>query len=340
MTRRNTGRMSVLLLACMAIGAGNASAITLEEGTGALGSVNECSLRIDGVIEKGDNAKVADHIKAATSRFEFYPEVLRDKQYVVCLSGPGGNYLEGIEIAKTLSSLDVTTKVEDGQSCLSACAIAFLGGRFNSQSGEGYFPSRYLFPGSRLGFHAPQLTVPDADYSKDQVQKAYGLALDAITELNAASKDLFISPDLTAAIVRHRDNDFFFTETIDDLAHFRFDLAGYRKNAVRDDTRKAACWNAFNWKYIGANRRMSDEEWTNAFADTSTEDEKVPKGIFLFFPFDGPMFCRVSIPYPDAETLQIKVVLSQNRDMSDPAGEYYAEHTILYRGTRKIGETR
>ena len=245
MIRINTRRMSVLLLACMAIGAGNASALTLEEGTAALGSVNECSLRLDGVIEKGDNGKIAAHIKAATSRFEFYPDTSVDKQYIVCLSGPGGNYLEGIELAKTLSSLDVTTKVEDGQSCLSACAIAFLGGRFNTQSGEGYFPSRYLFPGSRLGFHAPQLTVPDAGYTKEEVQKAYGLALDAITELNAASKDLFISPDLIAAIVRHRDEDFYFIDTIDDLAHFKIDLAGYRKNTVRDDTRKAACWNAF-----------------------------------------------------------------------------------------------
>lgn len=317
------------------------SAAELTEGAIKQGSVDNCSLRVEGPIEKGDNQRVEALLRASTSEIFNYPDFKPENQYVVCLSGPGGNYLEGIALAKTFSSFDVTTLVEDGKSCLSACAIAFLGGRINFRSGEGYSPSRVLFPGSRLGFHAPQLTVGDGEYTEQQVLAAYDVALNAISALNSNAKTLYIDDNLISEIIAHRGEDFYYVDTIDDLSHFDIRLAGHRDNPIRNDTRKAACWNAFNWLLVGDNTRMTDEEWSSVFNDNSPGFlDSSRKDIYTFYPFDGPMYCHVSRP-PDAPDIgPVQIVLSELQDLSDPRGRYYTTGLALFRGNRTIDTTR
>ena len=318
-----------------------ARAIEIGEGTGAPGPQTQCSLRLDGPIGKGDAAAVEQRLAADTGKVSNYPSHLPQEQYVVCLSGPGGNYLEGIALARLFSRFDVTTRVEDGKSCLSACAIAFLGGRYNSRSGEGYSASRLISPDSRLGFHAPQFVVADGDYSREQVLASYTIALDAISELQKHKKDLFIDDDLIAGIVAHRDDDFHFIDTVDDLAYFDIGLIGYRDNAVRDDTRKAACWNAFNWLLVDRNVRMSDADWEQVFAQKGDSFHRAPRpDIYVFTPFDGPMYCHVSRPADAPDNGPVRVVLSEFDDLSDPRGQYYTTPLILMRGNRTLPTTR
>lgn len=94
---------------------------------------------------------------------------------VVTLSSPGGNYLEGLKLALLLRDRAVSTVVEAGSSCYSACAFAFLGGSgFSSQAGVGTYNDRMVEPRATLGFHAPYFAPADlgtlvADFGMDAV---------------------------------------------------------------------------------------------------------------------------------------------------------------------------
>jgi hypothetical protein len=63
---------------------------------------------------------------------------------IVVLSGPGGATISAINIGRFIHAHRWDTLVPDGQSCMSACALAWLGGTHH------YFAG----PDSRVGFHA------------------------------------------------------------------------------------------------------------------------------------------------------------------------------------------
>lgn len=62
---------------------------------------------------------------------------------IVVFKSNGGNLRAGIEIGKAIRLKGFATYVSDGESCASACALAWLGGR-----------SRAMSATSRVGFHA------------------------------------------------------------------------------------------------------------------------------------------------------------------------------------------
>jgi len=75
---------------------------------------------------------------------------------VLTLNGPGGNYYEGLALADFLRANHITTVVERGASCYSACAFAFLGGSgYSSMERYRTYIDRQIEPGAILGFHAP-----------------------------------------------------------------------------------------------------------------------------------------------------------------------------------------
>jgi hypothetical protein len=75
---------------------------------------------------------------------------------ILTLNGPGGSYVEGLNLAEFLRENRIGTVVERGMQCYSACAFAFLGGTgYSPQEGVGDFIVRMVEPGSIVGFHAP-----------------------------------------------------------------------------------------------------------------------------------------------------------------------------------------
>lgn len=75
---------------------------------------------------------------------------------VLTLNGPGGNYYEGLALADFIRANHITTVIERGASCYSACAFAFLGGSgYSSMQRYGTYVDRQIEPGAILGFHAP-----------------------------------------------------------------------------------------------------------------------------------------------------------------------------------------
>ncbi|ODT82521.1 MAG: hypothetical protein ABS76_07850 [Pelagibacterium sp. SCN 64-44] len=80
---------------------------------------------------------------------------------VVSLHSPGGNYIEGLRLARLLRERAVATVVRANSECYSACAFAFLGGSgYSSQAGVGAYNDRFIEPRGILGFHAPYF-APD-----------------------------------------------------------------------------------------------------------------------------------------------------------------------------------
>ncbi|HZP21786.1 MAG TPA: hypothetical protein VFB16_16470 [Bauldia sp.] len=130
---------------------------------------HQTTIYVEGPISSGDDRKFADAaIQAA-------------QDAVVVLNSPGGDLLAGIEIGKAIHLKGFPTRVSDGSSCASVCALAWLGGR-----------PRMMARGSKVGFHAAffddaQLSITS---SGNALVGAYlfglGLSTDAITYMTSA----------------------------------------------------------------------------------------------------------------------------------------------------------
>ena len=94
-----------------------------------------------GAIVKGDAAKFAATVAPR----------IDGPLWTVAFNSPGGNLIEGMRLGEAIHGVYAGTLVEQGKSCLSACAIAFLGGRaFGTYA---HVVRREIEPGARLGYH-------------------------------------------------------------------------------------------------------------------------------------------------------------------------------------------
>lgn len=135
-----------------------------------------CDWELRGVIETGLSERF-DRLSG-----DWSPQTL------LCLDSPGGNLETGIALFHRLFRADVITVIPPGWRCESACAIAFLAGSVSAGSLEIHSPQRVLYPGGRLGFHAPSLDLPETgQYTSGQVSAAFALAVagaDRIVQLS------------------------------------------------------------------------------------------------------------------------------------------------------------
>ncbi|MEX0405865.1 hypothetical protein ABGN05_09355 [Aquibium sp. LZ166] len=112
------------------------------------------TVSVRGKIDAGDAAKLEAVLK----------EVITDSgSVVVSLDSPGGSLIEGLKMADLIHQNHVATYVGPNVSCVSACAIGFMGGA--RRVGEQTVPDRMLHPTGRLGFHAPVL--PERVFGSD-----------------------------------------------------------------------------------------------------------------------------------------------------------------------------
>ena len=107
------------------------------------------TIRLSGPIEEGDADKlrvILTRLKAATS------PTLDRPLATIELSSAGGDVYEGLKIGYLLREYSVASVVRARDLCLSACALAFLGGT-GSRSGPTFVPSRSIEIGGQVGFH-------------------------------------------------------------------------------------------------------------------------------------------------------------------------------------------
>jgi hypothetical protein len=136
--------LAAALLGSVLAGAG-ARAATFDEDT-SIG----CAITLKGEIIDGD----LDRLRKAASRQNLLSEPDSGEESnasdrALCLDSPGGNYVAGRLMAGLIHQFGITTRVEAGASCYSACAFMFMAGR--SLGGEVDGASRYMHARANVG---------------------------------------------------------------------------------------------------------------------------------------------------------------------------------------------
>lgn len=126
-----------------------------------------CAQRLTGEIMPGDVKKVEAALAGKYGA--------RARPHRLCLDSGGGNFLEAIRIAYVLLEHQITTMVEPGKQCLSACAVIFMAG--TAVRTNGVFVSRLMHRSSRIAFHAPRPPVVEGRFDSAQ---AYDAAIEAL----------------------------------------------------------------------------------------------------------------------------------------------------------------
>jgi hypothetical protein len=175
-----------------------------------LDTTDERPMLLKGVIEDGD----LDKLK----------RVAGDESIKLALDSPGGSFAEAIKIARYLHEKQVATEVGAGQKCLSACAIAFMGGSAPGPEGLTQV-ARTLHPTGRLGLHAPYLEMADENYQKDVVEVAYELAMRNIADLIRLSSSLAVDSKLLPLVLEKGRKDFYDIGTVDRAGRFKVRIA-------------------------------------------------------------------------------------------------------------------
>ena len=161
-----------------------------------------CMITLSGPIKAGDAARLNALIPDAQKRRASSMGSSAREQVTrrICLESPGGALAEGVELARLFRRHVLGTIIPRNATCLSACAVAFMGGAAYDDPTVPPFPDRVMHPTARLGFHAPALSVPKGRYGADTVSDAYATALASMSIL-LRDLDNFAFPLSLAAIM-------------------------------------------------------------------------------------------------------------------------------------------
>ena len=142
------------MTAALGLSAGSAAAasFTVESGSvpDAKSGAATTRIRITGAIEDGD----AERLRAILTRMTGATGAARQGMRIVAeLSSGGGDVYAGLNMGYLFKEFDVATRVRAGDLCLSACALAFLGGTA-SHLPPNLVPDRGIELGGQVGFHS------------------------------------------------------------------------------------------------------------------------------------------------------------------------------------------
>lgn len=147
-------------------------------GLTAKSSIVTHTLRLSGPIEEGD----ADRLRVILARLKTTspPQAPGRPFATIELSSTGGDVYEGLKIGYLLREYSVASVVRAQDLCLSACALAFLGGTL-SRAGPTFVPSRSIEIRGQVGFHNFSLNtnsdqVPSTQSSRDGLVVGFGMA--------------------------------------------------------------------------------------------------------------------------------------------------------------------
>lgn len=179
-------RLGVISVGVWAAGALTLLAATFTELTrdvaGATRSAGR-NLRMTGMIEEGDANRLRvllTELRRGTAR------ALPKPLAVIEMSSIGGDIIEAMKLGYLFQEFGVATVVRSGDSCLSACALAFLGGA-ERQSAVETTAARTLEMGGELGFHNFYLN-PNHERSYDAATPREGIARGFNDAKGAASR--------------------------------------------------------------------------------------------------------------------------------------------------------
>ena len=168
------------------------------------------TLRLSGPIKPGD----AEAMKRMLTRLAVRLASSRNGPVAtVELSSLGGDLFEGLRLGTLFRDHDVATVVRRSDICLSACALAFLGGT-SSHEGPERSADHRLEIGARLGFHTFYLTAGAAEGSRHQ---GFSEARGATAALVHYAADLGIEPRFVAAMMTKPPEELTYVNTTEDF---------------------------------------------------------------------------------------------------------------------------
>jgi hypothetical protein len=121
------------------------------------------TVRLTGLIEPGDADRLRKMLEGLRASKTPQPAP-GSPLATIELSSKGGDLHEGLKLGYLFREFGVATMVRAADLCLSACALAFLGGTQGHMPSQAATPSRSLEIGGQVGFHNFSLTSP-ADLS-------------------------------------------------------------------------------------------------------------------------------------------------------------------------------
>jgi hypothetical protein len=210
--------MRSLLLASLALLAMPASAADITWDGVVYGDNNRvaATMSLTGPIQPGDAARVQALVYENLP--DYYLSALAS--ITITLDSTGGSFVEGIALMDVFHELAIATRVSSDATCHSACALAFLGGRFINEASLDEV-RRTVEPGASLGFHAPSLNLDgDTLLPAAMISESYGEALSAIGELMVRSPVFDIQPSLIQAVISTPPSEMYVLEIVDDFARW------------------------------------------------------------------------------------------------------------------------
>jgi hypothetical protein len=216
-----------------------------------------CELRLTGPIEPGDFLKLKAKLPA-----DFDP--LMKGGPTICLDSPGGDFLEGLRIAEFVSN-GISTQIEKGAACKSACGWIFLAGMSAATGGIRDW-TRTMDAHAQLVFHAPYIDPatlapgPAQPMGLVEVINAYNQAVGEIAQglLKLAQKydspprSPLVPPTLLAEAMVRVGKDLLVVDSVGAVVRWRIAVDGYAgvvPTSKQDIVRACllASWQANEW---------------------------------------------------------------------------------------------
>ena len=115
-------------------------------------------VRVNGAIEKRDDQKFIDLVARLPLLF-----------VIVIFNSPGGELSSALAIGHEIKIRGLSTAVEAGAVCASACALAWLAG-----------DTRYMEASSKIGFHAAYVRQGQTEVEKGEANAVVGAYLNQL----------------------------------------------------------------------------------------------------------------------------------------------------------------
>lgn len=304
--------------------------VSYEDYSGA--PAERVEYRLEGMIEPGDSEKIKKAIPSlATSNGQTRPRLR--------LSSPGGNLAEAVAIGEYLWRNGIGTYVNEGDHCLSACAIVFMSG--SRWGGDDFFaPDRTLNIKGRVGFHAPFLdkdaflNIPREVASVVPLQTFRG-ALDTAASLIRLARLIQMPDSLLEQMLRVPEGELLFIEKIDHIGRWSIVPEGLPRHLAETDRDYVAiCRNGLSWhsqyhlyRDAFANLRtdgggsvhiqQTPERWERSVADIARDDRSEEKDkfginhiVFTLEGTDGSTTCRIPAALGSGGSIQRTMVIT------------------------------
>lgn len=233
----------------------------------ALSTAPGCAVTLSGPIVAGDAERLRGVLAEARRAEDIY-DCAKNAQYSVCLDSDGGTFTEAQALAREIRAANFPTRVPAGARCTSACAFAFMAGRYGGEEGCDSIVRTLDIDGA-LGFHAPYVILePSASYSGQAINDflpIYNGMLAEFASLSADRSSFELKPTVSLGLwtefLSTPPDQMYMIDTVEKAARWSISLSGIPETRVlTEDDQVQACVNQLAWAYDGPSRRAADDE--------------------------------------------------------------------------------